>query len=65
MDIYEEITAALREDTRLTLATIISSTGSTPVVPGAKMLMKEGAAIPLGTVGGGCVEAEILDAALA
>jgi len=63
MDIYEEIVATLSEDARLTLATIISSSGSTPVPPGAKMLIREGKAIPVGTVGGGCVEADVVVAA--
>jgi xanthine dehydrogenase accessory factor len=63
MDIYAEILAGLRTDNRLVLATIISSTGSTPVPPGAKMLVKEHAAIPLGTVGGGCVEGDVQEAA--
>jgi xanthine dehydrogenase accessory factor len=63
MDIYSEILAGLQTDDRLVLATIISSTGSTPVPPGAKMLVKERAAIPLGTVGGGCVEGDVQEAA--
>jgi xanthine dehydrogenase accessory factor len=61
MDIYEEIAAGLRAGERMVLATIISSTGSTPVPPGAKMLLKAGATIPLGTVGGGCVEGDVLE----
>jgi xanthine dehydrogenase accessory factor len=60
MDMYEEIIAGLQGDERLVLATIVSSSGSTPVPPGAKMLVRERAAIPLGTIGGGCVEAEVL-----
>jgi len=63
MDIYQEISDGLRAEQRLVLATIISSTGSTPVPPGAKMLLKEHAAIPLGTVGGGCVEADVQEEA--
>ena len=62
MDLYEEILSRLRTDQQVMLATIISSTGSTPLPPGAKMLVGEGGAIPLGTVGGGCVEAEIQEA---
>jgi len=63
MDIYKEILDAVRGDGRVTIATIISTSGSTPVPPGAKMLVREGGAIPLGTVGGGCVEADVLEAA--
>lgn len=63
MDIYKEILNTLDEDGRATLATIISGSGSTPVPPGAKMLLKEAGAIPLGTIGGGCVEADVIEAA--
>ncbi len=59
MDIYQEILAALPGSGRLVLATIVSSSGSTPVPPGAKMLVKQHAPIPLGTVGGGCIEADV------
>jgi xanthine dehydrogenase accessory factor len=65
MDIYTEILAALQADERLVLATIIANSGSTPVPPGAKMLVKERAGIPLGTVGGGCVEGDVQEAARA
>ncbi len=63
MNIYEEILAGIRADDRLMLATIISSAGSTPVPPGAKMLIREHAPIPLGTIGGGCVEADVQEEA--
>jgi xanthine dehydrogenase accessory factor len=63
MDIYEEILVGLRANDRLMVATIIGSKGSTPVPAGAKMLIKEHAAIPIGTVGGGCVEADIQEEA--
>jgi xanthine dehydrogenase accessory factor len=63
MDIYPDILSALQGDGRLVLATIIASTGSTPVPPGAKMLVREDARLPLGTVGGGCVEGDVLEGA--
>ena len=63
MDIYREILAGLGRNEQMALATIVSSSGSTPVPPGARMLLREGGAIPLGTVGGGCVEADIVVAA--
>jgi xanthine dehydrogenase accessory factor len=59
MDLYKEICSRLQGTDRLVLATIISSSGSTPVPPGAKMLVEEGTSIPLGTIGGGCVEADV------
>lgn len=46
------------------LATIARATGSTPVPAGAKMLVGPSGRIA-GTVGGGCVEAEVIDGALA
>ena len=63
MDIYEEIVSALTAEDRVMLATIVSSSGSTPVPAGAKMLMTRGARIPCGTVGGGCLEADIQEVA--
>jgi xanthine dehydrogenase accessory factor len=63
MDIFDEILTTLQKDGQLILATIISSSGSTPVPPGAKLLLKEGEAIPLGTVGGGCIEADVIETA--
>ncbi|PYO37853.1 MAG: hypothetical protein DMD29_14720, partial [Gemmatimonadetes bacterium] len=44
------------------LATVARTVGSTPVPAGTKMLMGEGGRL-LGTVGGGCVEADVLRAA--
>jgi xanthine dehydrogenase accessory factor len=63
MDIFEQTLAALQEDGQLILATIISSSGSTPVPTGAKLLLRVGGTIPLGTVGGGCIEADVIEAA--
>lgn len=62
-DIYQEILAALQNDKRPVVATIVSSSGSTPVPPGAKLLLKEPKGIPIGTVGGGCIEADVIEAA--
>ncbi|HEX9006276.1 MAG TPA: XdhC family protein [Bacteroidota bacterium] len=64
-DIYEELLAALRQGNRVTMATIVSRSGSTPVPAGAKMLIGEGSRIPVGTVGGGCIEADVIEAARA
>ena len=59
-DIYEEILKALRQGGPLTVATIIARSGSTPVPPGARMLLHDDGGIPLGTVGGGCIEADVI-----
>jgi xanthine dehydrogenase accessory factor len=50
-DIYEEIVKLKANGKRGALATIISTSGSTPREQGAKMLVKEDGSI-LGTVGG-------------
>ncbi len=63
MDVYEEIVSGLERGDRLVLATIVSSSGSTPVPPGAKMLVRGLASVPVGTIGGGCIEADIQEEA--
>ena len=45
------------------LATVAHTSGSTPVPAGTKMLVGDGGRL-LGTVGGGCVEADVLQAAI-
>jgi xanthine dehydrogenase accessory factor len=60
MDIYEEIVAALRTEDRVMLATIISTDGSTPASALSKMLVKQGGVVSVGTVGGGCMEGDVL-----
>ena len=60
MDLFEEIISALRAEERVMLATIISTTGSTPAAALSKMLVKQGGVVSLGTVGGGCTEGDVL-----
>jgi xanthine dehydrogenase accessory factor len=62
VDIYEEITRLRREGHRGALATIINVRGSIPSFHSAKMLVREDGSIA-GTIGGGCVEAEVWEAA--
>jgi xanthine dehydrogenase accessory factor len=61
-DIYEAIVRMRREGKRGALATIVSARGSVPSRGTAKMLFVEDGAT-LGTIGGGCVEAEVWQAA--
>ena len=62
MDIYEEI-VKLRQAGRCgAVATIVSVRGSIPSFKTAKMLVREDGSI-VGTIGGGCVEAEVWQAA--
>ena len=62
MDIYEEIVKLRRDGRRGALATITSVRGSIPSFQTSKMLVRDDGSIA-GTVGGGCVEAEIWQAA--
>jgi xanthine dehydrogenase accessory factor len=58
MDIYEEIVALRKAGRRAALATIINARGSIPSFRSAKMLVRDDGTA-LGTIGGGCVEAEV------
>lgn len=60
--IYEEIVKLRQEGRRGALATIISHCGSIPSFKTAKMLVRDDGSIT-GTIGGGCVEAEVWQAA--
>ncbi len=62
MDIYEEIVKLRQQGRRGTVATIISVRGSVPSFKTAKMLVRDDGSI-VGTIGGGCVEAEVWQAA--
>jgi len=62
MDLYEEIVQLRRDGRRGALATIVSSQGSIPSFKTAKMLVRDDGSI-VGTIGGGCVEAEVWQAA--
>jgi xanthine dehydrogenase accessory factor len=63
MDIFADILASLRDHEQPVLATIISSSGSTPLPPGAKVLLRNPGASPMGTIGGGRIEADVIKAA--
>src|ERR1700744_6484509 len=62
MDIYEEIVALQRQGRRGAVATIVNVRGSIPSFKSAKMLVRDDGSIA-GTIGGGCVEAEVWQAA--
>jgi xanthine dehydrogenase accessory factor len=55
---YREVKQYLKEEETLAIATIVSTLGSTPREVGAKMVITASGEI-LGTVGGGCGEAEV------
>jgi len=56
-----ELIRAMAAGDDIVLATIIRTSGSTPVPSGGAMFLSSG--IPVGTVGGGCVEADVIRAA--
>jgi xanthine dehydrogenase accessory factor len=62
MDIYEEIVKLRGEGRRGAVATIVNVRGSIPSFKTAKMLVRDDGSI-VGTIGGGCVEAEVWQAA--
>src|SRR5947209_8213361 len=62
MDVYSEIVNLRQEGRRGALATIINVRGSIPSFEAAKMLVRDDGSI-VGTVGGGCVEADVWQAA--
>jgi xanthine dehydrogenase accessory factor len=57
-DIYAEIVKVLEKKERCVLATLINRVGSAPRAVGAKYLIKQDGT-SLGSIGGGCVEAEV------
>ena len=62
MDIYEEVVRLRRLGQKCALATIVQVNGSIPSYESAKLLVREDGSM-LGTIGGGCVEAEVWNAA--
>jgi len=64
VDILKEIVSALQSEERVMLATIISTNGSTPASALSKMLVKNAGKEWLGSVGGGCVEGDVLQEAI-
>jgi xanthine dehydrogenase accessory factor len=62
MDIYEEIVKLRQAGRPGAVATIINVNGSIPSFKTAKMLVRDDGSI-VGTIGGGCVEAEVWQAA--
>ncbi|MEO0653085.1 MAG: XdhC/CoxI family protein [Planctomycetota bacterium] len=62
-DVYEELVRIRREGASCALCTIVATQGSTPGKESMKMLVRRDGSM-LGTVGGGCLEAEVLEAAV-
>src|ERR1700682_2309690 len=62
MDLFEEVVRMRRAGQRGALATIVHTNGSIPSYESSRMLVREDGSIA-GTVGGGCVEADVWAAA--
>jgi len=62
VDLFEEIVKLRRAGHRAALATIVHTNGSIPSYESSRMLVREDGSIA-GTIGGGCVEAEVWAAA--
>lgn len=62
MDLYEEVVRMRREGRKCALATIVQVNGSIPSYESAKILVRDDGSMA-GTIGGGCVEAEVWNAA--
>src|ERR1043166_9722147 len=62
MDVYEELVRLRNLGQKCALATIVEVRGSIPSYESAKILVREDGSM-IGTIGGGCVEAEVWNAA--
>src|SRR5574340_20886 len=62
MDVFEEAVRLRRSGRKCALATIVQVNGSIPSYESAKLLVREDGSM-IGTIGGGCVEAEVWSAA--
>ncbi|MSV28229.1 MAG: xanthine dehydrogenase [Bryobacterales bacterium] len=62
MDVYDELHRLRRLGQKAALATIVQVRGSIPSFESAKLLVREDGSM-VGTIGGGCVEAEVWNAA--
>ena len=62
MDVYEELVELRRAGEKCAIATIVEVAGSIPSFQSAKMLIRQDGTM-VGTIGGGCTEAEVWQAA--
>ncbi len=59
-NIYSEILTALEVEENIMLATVVSTSGSTPASSLSKMIIKRDGLVTVGTIGGGCMEGEVI-----
>lgn len=58
-DLFDEAARCLRDGTGAALVTVVGTRGSTPQRAGARLLVRADGVV-FGTIGGGCVEAEMI-----
>jgi xanthine dehydrogenase accessory factor len=63
MQIYEEVVRLQQQGRVSAIATIVECRGSSPQKQGAKMLVRDDGSL-MGTLGGGCLEADVVQAAM-
>ncbi|HYQ48464.1 MAG TPA: XdhC/CoxI family protein, partial [Thermodesulfovibrionales bacterium] len=63
MELYEELLRLKKEGRASAMATIVECVGSSPQKQGSKMLVRDDGTV-VGTLGGGCLEAEVVQAAV-
>lgn len=63
LNIFREVKNLLEKEERIILATVIGTSGSTPAGSSAKMIIREEGLQIIGTIGGGCLEAIVIEEA--
>lgn len=63
IDLYQELIRLQHDGRSSAMTTIVQCSGSSPQKEGSKMLVRDDGTI-VGTLGGGCLEAEVIQAAL-
>lgn len=63
-DLFHELSSLAAEGRTFVVATVVSTSGSTPQKPGSRMVVLEDGALR-GTVGGGAIEQQVVEAARA
>ncbi|HEY0809268.1 MAG TPA: XdhC family protein [Longimicrobiales bacterium] len=63
INIFAALLEQIAQDKRVALATVVSTRGSVPRHAGSKMIIDPASGSMIGTIGGGCGEADVIAAA--
>ena len=63
INIFAALLEQIAHDKRVALATVVSTRGSVPRHAGSKMIIDPASGSMIGTIGGGCGEADVIAAA--